>query len=95
MLRRVAVSAAARTQLRRSLSSSATAPVIKPLGYVAHRSDAQDRIARVDVIEVDSDVALCDGGRCTASYAPPVPCFTFRFPWQAAARQVILLSTFS
>lgn len=65
MLRRVASTAltplrAVAGALPRRCLTAAAAAAAPPI--VPHRSDAQERIARVDVIEVDSDVALCDGG---------------------------------
>ena len=45
-----------------SSSAKAATSTTSQVEYVAHRSDAQQHIARVDVIEVESDVALCDGG---------------------------------
>lgn len=65
MLRRVMPAAAPlRFLIRRRLLATAAPSVKGAAPYVAHRSDAQERIAQVDVIEVDSDVALCDGGAC-------------------------------
>ena len=49
----------ARSQIR-NLSISASLPPVDPL----HRSNAESLIAQQPPIEVDSDVAVCDGGTC-------------------------------
>ncbi|GAB9469949.1 Nadh:ubiquinone oxidoreductase, ndufs6/13 kda subunit [Globisporangium polare] len=61
---RSAVAAAARFQ-QQQCAGFATIYDVTPTPYEdinRHRSDAEQRIAQLPVVEVDGDVAVCDGG---------------------------------